>query len=56
MLLERSELGEKLGLTSGWRGHAFALAVVTLPIFALFSPPFVLRVMVPFLQVIRALP
>jgi hypothetical protein len=56
MLLERSELGGKLGLTSGWRGHAFALAVVTLPIFALFPPPFVLRVMVPFLQVIRALP
>jgi hypothetical protein len=55
-LLERSELGGKLGLTSGWRGHAFALIVVTLPIFALFPPPFVLRVMVPFLHIIRALP
>ena len=56
MLLERSPLGSKLGLTSGWRGHAFALAVVTLPIFALFPPPFVVRVMVPFLQIIKALP
>ena len=56
MLLERSQLGSKLGLTNGWRGHAFALAVVTLPIFALFPPLFVVRVMVPFLQIIRALP
>jgi hypothetical protein len=56
LLLERSDLGRKLGLTSGWRGHIFALAVVTLPIFALFPPPFVVRVMVPFLQIIRALP
>ncbi len=56
MLLERSEFGGKLRLTSGWRGHAFALAVVTLPICALFPPPFVLGVMVPFLQVIHALP
>jgi hypothetical protein len=55
MLLERSQLGGKLGLTSGWRGHAFALAVVTLPIFALFPPLFVVRVMVPFLQIIKAL-
>ncbi len=56
LLLERSRLGSKLGLTSGWRGHGFALAVVTLPIFALFPPLFVVRVMVPFLQVIQALP
>jgi hypothetical protein len=56
MLAERSELGGKLRLTSGWRGHAFALAIVMLPIFALFPPPFVVGVMVPFLQVIQALP
>jgi hypothetical protein len=56
MLLERSQLGGKLRLTRGWRGHAFALAVVTLPIFALFPPLFVVRVMVPFLQIIKALP
>jgi hypothetical protein len=56
MLVERSHIGTRLGLAHGWQGHAFALVVVTLPIFALFPPPFVLRVMVPFLQVIQALP
>jgi hypothetical protein len=56
MLAERSLVDVRLGLTRGWQGHAFALVVVTLPIFALFPPPFVLRVMVPFLQVIKALP
>ncbi len=56
MLVERSSIGVRLGLINGWRGHAFALSVVTLPIFALFPPVFVLQVMVPFLQIIRALP
>jgi len=56
MLVERSRLGALLGLARGWRGHAFALIVVTGPIFALFPPPFVLHVMVPFLQIIKALP
>ncbi|MEI9998104.1 MAG: MBOAT family protein [Verrucomicrobiota bacterium] len=41
---------------NGWRGRAFALAVVTLPIFALFPPAFVFRVMIPFFRVIHALP
>jgi len=56
MLVERSRMDERFGLAHGWRGHAFALMIVTLPIFALFPPPFVLRVMVPFLQAIKALP
>jgi hypothetical protein len=56
LLVERSRIGARLGLGHGWSGHAFALIVVTLPIFALFPPPFVLRVMVPFLQIIKALP
>lgn len=56
MLVERSGVGGQLGLVHGWRGHAVTLIIVTLPIFALFPPPFVLRVMVPFLQVIKALP
>lgn len=56
MLVERSRLGVRLGLAQGWQGHAFALMVVTLPIFALFPPPFVLHVMAPFFQVIKALP
>jgi hypothetical protein len=56
MLVERSNKGARLGLAHGWQGHTFALVVVTLPIFALFPPPFVLGVMVPFFQVIKALP
>jgi hypothetical protein len=55
LLLERSRTGERLGLSKGWPGHLFALVVVTAPIFALFPPSFVLRVMVPFLEVIKAL-
>jgi hypothetical protein len=56
LMLERSRIGTACGLTRGWRGHAFAWVVVTLPIFALFPPIFVLRVMVPFLQILQALP
>ncbi len=56
ILVERSSAGVRLGLARGWRGHAFALAVVTVPIFMLFPPSFVLNVMVPFFQIIKALP
>jgi hypothetical protein len=54
IIFERSQLGTQL--TRGWCGHVFALSVTTLPIFALFPPTFVLRVMIPFLQFIGALP
>ena len=56
MLAERSGIGARIGLARGRLGHAFALIVVTLPIFSLFPPLFVIRVMVPFLEFIRALP
>ena len=56
MLAERSPLGVRLGLARGWLAHAFTFIVVTAPIFALFPPVFVLRVMVPFLEIIKALP
>jgi hypothetical protein len=56
LLFERSRLGTRLGLRRGIPGRIFALAVVALPIFAVFPEPFVLRVMVPFFQVIGALP
>ncbi len=55
LMLERSSLGAALGLTHGWRGRAFALGTVTLPIGALFPPVFVTGVMVPFFQLIHAL-
>jgi hypothetical protein len=54
LLCERSRLSTSLRRT--WAGHAFAIAVVTLPVCALFPEPFVLRVMVPFFQFVRALP
>jgi hypothetical protein len=54
ILGERSRFGR--GLRRTWVGRVFAITVVTLPIFALFPEPFVLRVMVPFFQFIKALP
>jgi Membrane bound O-acyl transferase family len=56
MLAERSPAGVRLGLAKGWFGYAFTFVVVAGPIFALFPPVFVLRVMVPFLEIIKALP
>lgn len=52
LLAERSSAGRRLGLGRGRRGWAFALAVVAAPAWALFHPPFVTRVMLPFLDVL----
>jgi alginate O-acetyltransferase complex protein AlgI len=54
MLVERSRLGRRLGLGRGWRGWAFAMAAILLPAPLLFHPPFVTRVIVPFLEAVRA--
>jgi len=56
ILIERSEIGTGWALAQGWRGHVFTLMVVAAPVLGLFPPPFVLHVMVPFFQVIGALP
>lgn len=53
--VERSFVGERLGLRGGWPGWVFMAAFTAGPAFWLFHPPFVTRVMVPFLHVIRAL-
>ena len=52
---ERSRLGRKLGLGRGWRGWLFT--GITILGFAplLFHPPFVERIVVPFLEAIGAL-
>jgi Membrane bound O-acyl transferase family len=55
LLLERSPLGVRLGLRGGPRGRVYALVVATAPAFWLFHPPFVLRVIVPFMRVLGAL-
>jgi alginate O-acetyltransferase complex protein AlgI len=54
MLVERSRMGRRLGLGRGWRGWAFAMVAILLPAPLLFHPPFVARVIVPFLEAVRA--
>ena len=54
VLGERCRFGA--ALRSTWVGRVFAIAVVALPVFALFPETFVLRVMVPFFHFIKALP
>lgn len=54
LLAERSRLGRRAGLRRGLRGRVFALGVVAAPAFFLFHPPFVERVILPFLEAIGA--
>jgi predicted DCC family thiol-disulfide oxidoreductase YuxK len=55
VLLERSALGRRLGLSGGRSGWAFAAACTAAPVYWLFHPLFVTRVALPFLEVIHAL-
>jgi len=55
LLFERSPLGTRLGLRGGLRGRSYALVVAAAPAFWLFHPPFVLRVIVPFMRALGAL-
>jgi hypothetical protein len=47
---ERSRLGQRLGLAHGWRGWAFTMLVLLGPVTLLFHPPFVLGIVVPFID------
>jgi hypothetical protein len=53
--VERSRFGHRLGLGQGARGWLFMAVVLTAPVFGLFHPWFVQRVILPFMQAIRAL-
>ena len=53
--LERSGFGQHLGLQKGMAGWFFMFAIAAGPVFWLFHPPFVLRVIIPFMFAIRAL-
>lgn len=53
--MERSALGKRLGLQQGATGWIFMAVVTAAPAFWLFHPPFVLRVILPFMHAIRAL-
>jgi hypothetical protein len=56
MFFERSPLGRRVGLGSGWRGWLYTGFIVLLPAGLLFHPPFVLRVIVPFMHALGGLP
>jgi hypothetical protein len=53
--LERSAFGKSVGLQKGLAGWLFMFTVAAAPAFWLFHPPFVLRVIIPFMLAIRAL-
>ena len=52
--LERSERGRRWGLGRGALGWLFTVAVAAGPAFWLFHPWFVMRVIIPFLEAVRA--
>ncbi len=53
--VERSRFGKWLGLGQGARGWCFMMVFLTVPVFGLFHPWFVLRVILPFMRAIHAL-
>jgi alginate O-acetyltransferase complex protein AlgI len=55
MLIERSPSGKKIGLGRGWRGWLYTLVTLVGPAWLLFHPPFVTRVVVPFIQSLTSL-
>ena len=54
VLLERSPAGKRAGLRGSFTGWLFALTVTAAPAYWLFHPPFVLEVIIPFLEAIGA--
>jgi len=55
VMLERSALGQGMGLQRGIGGWMFMVIVAAGPAFWLFHPPFVMRVILPFMRVVHAL-
>jgi hypothetical protein len=53
--IERSTFGKRIGLGCGWVGWLFTVLFVAGPVFWLFHPWFVLRVILPFMHAIHAL-
>jgi hypothetical protein len=52
LFIERSAAGRALGLGKGWRGWMFTAIILFAPACLLFHPPFVLNIVVPFLEAI----
>lgn len=55
MLVERSTLGRRMNLGRRWSGWLFTTLVLVPPAYCLFHPPFVARIVVPFLRALRAI-
>jgi hypothetical protein len=55
MTIEHSRFGKRLGLGQGMRGWCFMMVFLAAPVFWLFHPWFVLRVILPFMRAIHAL-
>jgi hypothetical protein len=55
LLFERSKLGRRIGLGSGWKGWCFVALVAGLTAFWLFHPVFVHNVVLPMLHAIGAM-
>jgi hypothetical protein len=53
--VERSAFGKRVGLRDGVPGWLFMAIFTAGPVFLLFHPPFVLRVILPFMEAIHAL-
>jgi len=53
--IERSSCGKRLGIQQGLRGWLVMAAFTAGPVYWLFHPPFVVRVIIPFMQAIHAL-
>lgn len=55
LAVERSTFGRSLGLGKGFMGWAFTLIIAAGPAFWLFHPPFVTRIVVPFMAAMGAI-
>jgi len=55
VMIERSGLGKSAGLAQGVRGWCFMIIFLVAPVFWLFHPWFVMRVILPFMRAIRAI-
>ena len=55
VMFERSKLARRIGLQNELPSRIFTMIVTAAPAFWLFHPPFVLRVIIPFMRAIHAL-
>ena len=55
VMVERSRFGKSIGLTEGVRGWLFMTICLVAPVFWLFHPWFVMRVVIPFMGALHAI-